>query len=110
MWNPKREMFDLKNMASWPFNKESTHIQSQCTRVHQFKAFQAGFSQKAFHYSPKPILRLNIVDGKCERKTKAFVFTPSMHNESFLSNNIGVFENLNVIQMEIDKMDTRWNN
>ena len=109
MWNPKREMLDPEDVASRPFNEESTHIRSQCTRVHRFKAFQAGFPQEAFQYSPKPMPKLNIIDCKREGKTKAFAFAPSMHNESSLSGNIGVFEDLNVIQMGIDKTDARWN-
>lgn len=53
--------------------------------------------------------RLNIINCKLEGKTKAFAFAPSMHNESFFSNNIGVFEDFNVIQMKINKTDAEWN-
>ena len=105
MWNPKREMLNPKDVASRLFNKENTYIQSQCTCMYQFKAFQAGFSWEAFQYSPKPMPRLNIIDCKREGKTKAFAFAPSMHNESFFVSNIGVFEDLNIIQMGIDKID-----
>lgn len=51
------------------------------------------------------MLRLNIIDSKCKKKTKAFVFALSMHNKSYLSGNIGVFKDFNVIQIEIDKID-----
>lgn len=98
-------MLDQKNIANWPFNKKSTYIQSQYTCVHWFKAFQAGFPQEAFQYSPKPIPSLNIIDCKHEEKTKAFAFAPLMHNKSFFSSNIGVFEDLNIIQMRIDQTD-----
>lgn len=54
--------------------------------------------------------RLNIIICKCEEKTKAFAFAPSMHNKSFFSNNIGVFEDFNIIQMKINKTDAEWNN
>lgn len=102
-------MLDSENVASRPFHEESTHIRSQYTCVHRFKAFPAGFPQKAFQYSPKPIPRLNIIDCKREEKTEAFTFAPSMYNKSSLSDNIGMFEDLNVIQMGINKTDVRWN-
>lgn len=49
------------------------------------------------------MLRLNIIDYKYKEKIKAFVFALSIHNKNILSGNIGVFEDLNVIQIGIDK-------
>lgn len=53
--------------------------------------------------------RLNIINYKYEGKTEAFVFALSMHNKNSLSGNIGLFEDLNVIQIGIDKTDVWWN-
>lgn len=48
---------------------------------------------------------------KCEAevKTEAYAFAPSMFNKSSLSGNQSLFEDLNVVQMGIDKKNTRWN-
>lgn len=99
-------MLDPEDVASQLFNQKSTYILSQCTCIYWFKAFQAGFLQEAFQYSPKSMPKLNIIDCKCKEKTKVFAFAPAMHNKSLLSNNISMFEDLNIIQIWIDKTDT----
>lgn len=52
----------------------------------------------------------NIIDCKQDRKIEVFAFAQSMHNKSFFSGNIGIFKDLNIIQMEIDKTDAWWSN
>lgn len=41
---------------------------------------------------------------------EAYAFAPSIFNESSLFGNQSVFENLNIIQIGIDKTDLQWDN
>ena len=52
---------------------------------------------------------LNKINCKTKGCTKAYPFAPSMFSESSTAGNIAVFEDLNVVQMGIDKADPRWN-
>lgn len=54
--------------------------------------------------------KINRIDCKTKGKIKAYTVAPSMLSKSFLSNNILVFEDLNIIQISINKMDLRWDN
>ena len=47
------------------------------------------------------------INCKLEGKTEAYAFAPSMFSESLLAGNQSVFEDLNVIQLGIDKTDAR---
>lgn len=53
---------------------------------------------------------LNIIDCRKEGYTEVFAYAPFMHNESSTADNIGVFENLNITQIEIQKDDPYWAN
>lgn len=51
------------------------------------------------------MLIFNIINYKKEGATKAYAFAPSMFSKSSITGNIFVFEDLNVIQMGINKTD-----
>lgn len=55
-----------------------------------------------------PMLTINVID--CNRKdcTEAFTYAPFNLNKSSTARKISVFEDLNVIQIEIKKDDPRW--
>lgn len=46
---------------------------------------------------------INIIEYKKEKYTKAFAYALFMFNKSSTTENIDVFENLNVIQIDIKK-------
>lgn len=52
--------------------------------------------------------KINVINCKTEEKTKAYTFAPLMFSESFLSDNLSIFEDLNVIQIGIEKINLRW--
>lgn len=52
---------------------------------------------------------ISLINCKTEGKTEAYAFAPLMFSESSLDDNQSVFEDLNVVQMGIDKTDNRWN-
>ena len=51
---------------------------------------------------------LNCIDCKVEQKTKAHVFGLSIFSESSLNGNISVFEDLNIVQIDIKKTHIGW--
>lgn len=51
------------------------------------------------------MLKINIINYKTEEKTEAYAFVLLIFNENFLSDNLLMFEDLNVIQMGIDKIN-----
>lgn len=53
---------------------------------------------------------LHYIDYKVERKTKVHAFALLMFSKNSLTSNILVFENLNIVQMNIKRIDARWNN
>lgn len=50
---------------------------------------------------------INQINCKLEKKTEAYNFAPSIYSESLHASNSSVFEDLNVIQLGIDKTNTR---
>lgn len=91
------------------FKLEGTKVRDQCIRSHRLWAFLAVFPTFSFSYASS-MSKINIIDCKTEEKTEAYVFAPSMFSENSLSGNQSVFEDLNVVQMGIDKMNSQWDN
>lgn len=82
-------------------------IRRQCVRVHRFRAFTLAFPAETLDDNPAmPVI--NLIDCKHEGATEAYAFAPSMYNESSTAGNMSVFEDLNVIQMGVDKTDPWW--
>lgn len=52
--------------------------------------------------------KINVIDCNTKEKTETYAFVPSIFSENSLAGNQSVFENLNVIQMSIDKADLQW--
>lgn len=81
-------------------------IRRQCVQAHRFHAFISAFLVETLDDNPAmPVI--NLIDCKHECATEAYVFALSMYNESSTAGNISVFENLNVIQMRVDKTNPR---
>ena len=104
MWNLKHKLLRVYDILASIFGLNGFAVQKQCVKLHRFHAFRAGFSSQEYEYSPAmPIL--NVINYKKEDATKAYAFAPSMFCESSTNGNISVFEDLNIIQMGIDKTD-----
>ena len=98
-------MIDPKVLAINVFGPESTQIRKQCIRSHCFYAFLAAFSSKTLFYTSAAMPLISLINCKTEEKTEAYTFALLIFSESLLDSNQSVFEDLNVIQMEIDKTD-----
>lgn len=48
---------------------------------------------------------LNCINFRVEKKIKAYVFVPFMFGESSLISNISIFEDHNIVQIDINKTD-----
>lgn len=109
MWSPKKEVLSAYLMAENTFGIGGGQIRREYQRFHRFSSFRAGFPNEKFHYRPSmPII--NVIDCKRKGSTKAFLFAPSMFSKGSIGGNIGVFEDLNVKQMGIEKTNARWSN
>lgn len=109
MWSPKKEVLSTYLVAENTFGIGGGQIRRECQRFYRFSSFRAGFPNEKFYYQPSmPVI--NVIDYKREGSTKAFPFAPSMFSEGSIGRNIGVFEDLNVKQMGIDKTGARWSN
>ena len=94
-------------MASKIFGRVGVDLQIKCQQVHRFNAFRAAFPQEKFPYQPTmPII--DCIDCKRKGSTRFFTFAPSMFNESSIAGNFAVFENLNIIQISLNKGDAQW--
>lgn len=107
MWRPKEEVPDYVDLLANAFGPEGMRIRSQCVRAHRFHAFTSAFPEETLNDNPAmPVI--NLIDCKHEGATEAYAFAPSMYNESSTAGNMSVFEDLNVIQMGVNKTDPRW--
>ena len=106
MWDVKRDMIDLFELVMAVFGPEGIRIRKQCVRFHRFRLFLAVFSSKSLFYGFVSMPVIDCIQCKTKRKTEAYTFASSMFSESSLAGNQSVFEDLNVIQMGIDKEDT----
>lgn len=104
MWNLKHKLLRVYDIFASIFGSNSSAVGRQCIKSHQFHAFRAGFPSQEYEYS-LAILILNIIYYKKEDATKTYAFAPFMFSKSSTNGNISVFEDLNVIQIGIDKTD-----
>lgn len=109
IWNSKHKLLRVYDILASIFGPNSSTVQKQCVKLHQFYPFRAGFLSQEYEYSPAMSI-LNIINCKKEGATKAYTFAPSIFSESSTKSNISVFEDLNIIQMGIDKTDPQCNN
>lgn len=107
MWNSKQDMIDSEELGIRLFGPESIKVRDQCVRSYQFKAFLTALPLFSFSYRSS-IPKINVIDCKTEGKAEAYAFVPSMFSQSSLSGNILMFEDLNVIQMSINKTNSQW--
>lgn len=110
MWDAKKDMIDLYELVMAVFGLEGIQICEQCVRFHRFCLFLAVFPSESLSYGFVSMPVIDCIQCKTEKKTEAYAFASSMFSESSLAGNQSVFEDLNVIQMGIDKEDVRWNN
>ena len=108
MWDLLRDRPTTKRLTfSLAYGPEGVAIQKQCVWSHQFQLFKAAFSNKKLNYISLMSI-INQIDCRSEGVTKTYAFAPYMFSESFTAGNISVFEDLNVIQMGIEKTDLQW--
>ena len=100
-------MIDPYRLVVDVFGPEGSRIHHQCVRFHRFRSFVATFPSIKLLYSAS-MPALNCINCRVEGKTKAYAFAPFMFSKSSLTGNISVFEDLNIVQMGIDKTDARW--
>lgn len=86
------------------FGSVRSNICKQCIWLYQLNAFRVGFLNKILLYTMS-ILIINVIDCKRKGCTEAFTYALSILNKSSIARKISIFENLNVIQIEIKK---RW--
>lgn len=56
------------------------------------------------------MLKINVIDCKIKGKTEACVFISLIFGKSYFFGNLLLFENFNVIQIGINKMELQLNN
>lgn len=54
------------------------------------------------------MLIINFMNFEGKGATKAYIFTSSIFYKSFITSNISIFENLNIIQIKINKIKSYW--
>lgn len=108
MWDAKRDMIDPFKLAVNVFGIEGTRVCHQYVRFHCYRSFMAAFLSINLLYPSILMPVINCVDCKVEEKTKAFMFAPFIFSESSLAGNISVFEDLNIMQMGIEKTNIHW--
>lgn len=89
------------------FGQAASAIRKETERSHRFGAFQAAFPDQQFSYHPT-MPATNRIDCKKERCREAYPFAPSMFSESSTAGSLSVFEDLNIVQIGLDKSDARW--
>lgn len=107
MWDATRDLLQSREVIDNVFGSQAAGIRKQCVWYHWLSAFRASFPQNAFEYTVSMPF-LNLIDCRKEGCTEAFAYAPSIFNKSSTASNIGVFEDLNVRQMGVEKDDPRW--
>lgn len=51
---------------------------------------------------------INLIDCKCERFIRFFLFALLIFSESSTTGNFIIFKDLNIVQMGLDKKDSQW--
>lgn len=107
MWDSNREFPDTVDLLDSVYGPAGAFIRDQCICCHQFNAFRVAFPEESLEYNLS-MPAIDIIDCKTKGATEAYAFAPSMFSESSTVGNMSVFEDLNVNQMGIDKIDPRW--
>lgn len=110
MWNTKRDMIDPYELTINVFGPKGVRIRDQCIKFYRFQSFLAAFPSITLLYLSVCMPTIDWIKCQRERKTEAYAFVSSMFNESSLAGNQLVFEDLNIVQMGIEKDDDQWNN
>lgn len=107
MWNPQQVLLQSYLIRLSVYDHAGLNIQKKCLQMHKFNVVWAGAPNKSFNYDlSMPVI--NIIDCKHKGHTKAYLFLLSIFSKSLTTGNISVFEDLNFIQMDINKADKRW--
>lgn len=77
-------------------------------RFYCYQLFVTAFLSINLIYTSILILVINYIDYKIKKKTKVFIFALSIFSKSSFAGNISVFEDLNIMQIGINKADIRW--
>lgn len=106
------------------FKCDGKGIRKEHVRPHWFNALLAAFPEKLWSFSSPSkseisafdlsmfatdkhtVTKFDVLD--CTLKTKAYAFAPSMHSERSLAGSIGVFNDLEVEQMDIEQSNPQW--
>ncbi|MCJ1468817.1 hypothetical protein MMC07_007447 [Pseudocyphellaria aurata] len=107
MWAPTRGLPNAERLVWSVYGPDHADLRKQCVWSHRFHVFKAAFPDKDLDFT----LAMPIVDRiDCSKvgATEAHAFAPSMFNESSTTENMSVFEDLNIHQMGIEKTDPRW--
>ncbi|MCJ1461627.1 hypothetical protein MMC07_000224 [Pseudocyphellaria aurata] len=112
MWCPTRGLTKGRQLAPSVYGSRKAGLRKQCVWSHRSHAFKSVFSDEELDFGT--LSSMSIVDRiDCSKPefgaTEARAFAPSMFSESSTARNIAVFDDLNVIQMGIEKSDPRWN-
>ena len=91
------------------FGSKASKTQTKCNWFHRFKAFQAVFLADNLLLPSASMPNINKIDCKTKRSIEAHGFAPLISTKSLTVGNIAVFEDFNVNQIRIKKIDTRWN-
>lgn len=89
------------------FGLEVSKTRIKCNQFYRFKAFQAAFLAKNLLLPSVSIFNINKIDYKIKKSTKAHVITSSMFSKNLTASNITMFEDFNVNQMGIDKINAQ---
>lgn len=87
------------------FGPEGVKIRDQCIKFYHFQLFLDMFLSESLSYVSASMLVINCIKYKVEGKTEIYVFASLMFSESSLVGNQLAFEDLNVVQIGIDKKD-----
>lgn len=72
--------------------------------MYRFNTLRVGFHDKSFDYQlSMPVI--NVINCKRKGLTKAYLVSPFILSKSSTTGNISVFEELNIIQIGMDKVD-----
>ena len=103
-------MINLYELTINVFGPEGVRIRDQCIKFHRFQSFLAALPSITLLYSSVCMPTIDRIQCQREGKTETYAFAPSMFKESSLAGSQSVFEDLNVVQMGIEKNDDQWNN
>lgn len=103
MWNAKRDMIDPYKLIINVFGPEGVQIRNQCIKFYQFRSFLAVFLSIILLYLSVYIPIIDQIKCQREEKMEAYAFAPSIFHKSLIAGNQLVFENLNIVQMGIEK-------